>query len=100
MDRRSKHNSPKKIYRWPKTYMKRCSASLIIKKKNGNRNYYEVPPYTSQNVHHLKVYKPINAREGVKKVNPPALLVGMQIGTTTMENCMEIPQNTKNRITI
>ena len=28
-------------------------------------------------------------REG----NPPSLLMGMQIGTTNMENSMEVPQN-------
>jgi hypothetical protein len=32
--------------------------------------------------------------------NPLALLVGMQISTTTMENNMEAPQKTKNRTAI
>ena len=31
-----------------------------------------------------------------KKVNPSALLVGMQTGETNVENSMEIPQKTKN----
>ena len=31
--------------------------------------------------------------------NPPALLVGMQTGTATVENSMEVPQNAKNRAT-
>ena len=35
-----------------------------------------------------------------RKGNPPALLVGMSIGTTTIENSMEVPQKTKNRTTI
>lgn len=30
-----------------------------------------------------------------RKGYPPTLLVGMQIGTTTKENSMEVPQNTK-----
>ena len=34
------------------------------------------------------------------KGNPPTLLVGMQIGITTMENSMVVPQKTKNRIAI
>ena len=31
-----------------------------------------------------------------KKGNPNALLVGMQTGAATVENSMEVPQNTKN----
>ena len=30
-----------------------------------------------------------------RKGNPPTLLVGMEIGTTTVENSMEVPQKTK-----
>ena len=32
-----------------------------------------------------------------RKGNPPTLLVGMYIGTATMENSTEVPQKTKNR---
>ena len=32
-----------------------------------------------------------NAGEGVEKREPPTLLVGMQTGTTTMENSMDFP---------
>ena len=35
-------------------------------------------------------------REG----NPNSVLVEMQVGTATMENCMEVPQKIENRITI
>ena len=35
-----------------------------------------------------------------RKAKPPTLLVGMYIRATTMENSMEVPQKTKNRITI
>ena len=35
-----------------------------------------------------------------RKGNPLALLVGMYIGTATTENSMEVPQKTKNRITV
>ena len=32
-----------------------------------------------------------------RKGDPSALLVGMYIGTTTIENGMEVPQKTKNK---
>ena len=32
-----------------------------------------------------------------RKGNPCALLVGMQVGTATVENSMEVPQKIKNR---
>ena len=35
-----------------------------------------------------------------RKENPPTLLVGMQIGAANVENSMEVPQKTKNRIII
>ena len=34
-----------------------------------------------------------------RKRNPPTLLVGMEVGTATIEKCVEVPQKTKNRIT-
>ena len=34
------------------------------------------------------------------KGNPPTLLVGMKVGEATVENSMEVPGKTKNRITI
>lgn len=36
----------------------------------------------------------------LNKGNPYTTLVGMSISITTMENSMELPQKTKNRITI
>ena len=35
-----------------------------------------------------------------RKGNPVTLLVGMQIGATTVENSVEIPQKTESRIAI
>ena len=35
-----------------------------------------------------------------RKGNPLELLVRMKIGTATMENTIEVPQKTKNRIAI
>ena len=36
----------------------------------------------------------------MRKGNPHALLVGMEIDRATTENCMEVPQKVKNRTTI
>ena len=36
----------------------------------------------------------------LRKGNPPTLLVEMQIHAATMENSVEVPENTKNRATI
>ena len=41
-----------------------------------------------------------NIEKGLWKGNPPTLLVGMYIGTATMENSMEVPHKTKYRTTI
>ena len=48
------------------------------------------------------IKKTINSEcwQGWRKGNSCALLVGMQIGTATMENYMEVPQKTKNKATI
>ena len=35
-----------------------------------------------------------------RKGNPPTLLVGTETGAATMENSMEVPQKTKNRVAI
>ena len=35
-----------------------------------------------------------------KKGNSATVLVGMKVGVVTMENSMEVPQKTKNRVTI
>ena len=41
-----------------------------------------------------------NAGEDVEKGNPHILLVGMQIGTATVENSMKVSQKAKNKTTI
>ena len=38
--------------------------------RNANQNYNAVPPQTSKNGHHQKVYKQQNAQEGVEKMEP------------------------------
>ena len=36
----------------------------------------------------------------LRKGNPSTLLVGMWLGTATVENCMELPQKIKNKSTV
>ena len=43
---------------------------------------------------------PYNLGEDVEKREPCALLVGLETGTSTVENSVEMPQKTKNRIAI
>jgi len=43
---------------------------------------------------------PFFKTSSLQKGNPPKLLVRMQIGISTMENSMEVPQKTKYRATI
>ena len=38
--------------------------------------------------------------EVVEKRNPPTLLVGMEVGTASIENSMEVPEKNKNRTNI
>ena len=70
-----------------------CQASLSI---TISQNYNEISPHTSQNGHHQKVYKQQMLERVKTKGNPPTLLMGTQVGATTMET----PQKTKNRAII
>ena len=55
----------------------------------------EIPLHTGQSGHHKQINK--QALEKMwRKRNPSALLVGMQTGTTTVKNSVELPQKTKN----
>lgn len=48
----------------------------------------------------VSINKSTKCWQGVEKVNPHALLVGMQIAAVIMENSMEIPQKKiKNKTT-
>ena len=78
--------------------MKICSMSLIIREmqiKTRRLRYHFTPCW---NGYHQSINQQTKSagwrlwREGI----PFALLVGMQIGTATMENSMEIAQKIKN----
>ena len=47
--------------------------------------------------HHQKNLQTINSRGIIEKKEPPTLLVGLQIGTDTMEDGMEIPLKSRNK---
>ena len=52
--------------------------------------------HTGQNSHNKQSNKQQMLERVWRKGDPSTLLVGMQTGVATMENCMEFPQKTKN----
>ena len=80
-------------------HMKRCLTSLIIGETK-NQNYNEMSPHIDQNGHHQNVYKQQVLERVWRRGNPLTLLVGMQTGTATMENSIEILLKSRNKSTI
>ena len=68
--------------------------------RNANQNHSEVPSHVSQNGCYQKVYKQHILERVWRKRNPLTLLVGMQTGTATMENSVEIPLKIGNKTAI
>ena len=68
--------------------------------RNANQDHNEIPFHTSQNGCDPKVYKQYMLERVWRKGNPFALLVGMHTSTATMENSVEIPLKTANRIAL
>ena len=68
--------------------------------RNANQNHNEVPSHTGQNGCYQKTLQTINDGAGVEKRNPLTFLVGMQTGTATVDNSVEIPLKTGNRTAI
>ena len=77
--------------------MKRCSTSLINRKLQiiTQQNTTSYQSGLVSNIQQISC-----AGEDVEKGNTYVLLMGMQIGATTVEKSMRIPQKIKNRSTI
>ena len=66
---------------------------------NTDQSYNEIPPHTSENSENWDKKQQMLERMW-RKGNPLAPLVGMWTGTATLENCVEVPQEVKNRATL
>ena len=76
-------------------HMRKCSASLAIREIPQNHN--EIPPHTSENGENQQDRKQQMLERMWRRESPLALLVGVQTVTATLENCVEVPQDVKNR---
>ena len=58
--------------------------------RNINQIYCEISPHTGQNGQNQKIHKQQMMERVWREGNPPALLVGMEIGIATIKNGMEV----------
>ena len=70
--------------------------NIVNHHMNANLNHNEVLSYTYQKGYHPKGTEVTNVGEHVHKIC--TLLVGMSIGTATMDNSKEGPQNLKREL--
>ena len=66
-------------------------CNITHSQRNENQNHNEVPSHASKNGCDPKVYKQLMLERVWRKGNPLTQLVGMQTGTATMRNSVEIP---------
>lgn len=73
--------------------------SLSIHQESANQNHSEILPHRRQNSYYQKEKKDQALVRLWRKENPSALLVGSEIGASTMKNIINAPF-LKNRTTI
>ena len=80
-------------------HMRRCSTLLIVREIK-LKLQWDITSHQLELLASKKIHKEYMLERMWSEGNSPTLLVGMQIGTATVENSMEVPSRTKNRATI